>query len=499
MGRILNLEALTNHGNIEGRKILADIIEAGLSAADPYNNMMELAHMDGSRLIFEGLDFEPKGDPRSGPAVYDLEKIDRVFVFGIGKGIQRMTKALEDLLGDYLTGGHVVAKHGDEIIMEKLGVTLAGHPTPDKYCTEGCQKIADIIREAKLTDNDLVITSIGNGVSSLLTLPWPELSLEDVTETTRLMQIEYGVGTGELNEIRISVDQLKGGRISRMIHPAKMVHLFGVAPGNPGFREENIELSEYDNLVKNNLWLHTVSVRSSHTNALKVIEQWDKDHKMPKSIIKFLLNFDPEKAAVGWQEYETFDRRLFGVMPKNRSVLIRGMQKAEELGYTAHNLGWIVTEAAPAGRYMGQLAIGAEADISPFKPPCALFTTGELLVTCGDNPGVGGRNQEYCLSGSQVIAGSRRIVMSGTDTDGTDGPGGEFHPDATAEGITVLTGGLVDGYTGAECAKKGVDVHRSLRTHSTSAALWEVGSGIAAVQNISIGDYACTIIMDHDG
>jgi len=499
MGRIINYHELTDHGNKEGRKILADIMEAGLSAADPYNNTLELARMEGGKLIFEGLDFETKGDPRSGAAVYDLDAIDRVFVFGIGKGIQRITKALEDLLGDYLTGGHVVAKHGDEIIMKNIGVTLAGHPTPDKYCAEGCRKIVDIIEEAKLTDNDLVITAIGNGVSSLLTLPWPEITLDDVTETTRLMQIEYGVGTGELNEIRISVDQLKGGRISRMIHPAKMVHLFGVAPGNPGFREENIDLSEYDNLVKNNLWLHTVSVRSSHTNALKVIEQWDKDNKMPKAIIDFLENFDPARAAVGWQEYETFDRRLFGVMPKNRSVLIRGMQKAEELGYTAHNLGWIVTEAAPAGRYMGQLAIGAEAGISPFKPPCALFTTGELLVTCGDDPGVGGRNQEYCLSGSEVISGSRRIVMSGTDTDGTDGPGGEFHPDATAKGITVLTGAIVDGYTVEECKKAGVDIHRALKTHATSAALWEVNSGMAAVQNISIGDYACTIIMDHDG
>jgi hydroxypyruvate reductase len=98
--------------------------------------------------------------------------------------------------------------------MERIGVTLAGHPVPDKYCAEGCQKIVDIINDAKLTDNDLVITAIGNGVSALMTLPWPEVPLEDVTEATRLMQIGYGVNTGDLNQIRVSVDQLKGGRIS---------------------------------------------------------------------------------------------------------------------------------------------------------------------------------------------------------------------------------------------------------------------------------------------
>ena len=499
MARIINYEELTNHGNIEGRKILAEIMEAGLSAADPYNNTMALARVEGSKIIFEGKDFEPGGDPQSGPAIYDLDEIDRVYVFGIGKGIQRITKALEEMLGDYLTDGHVVAKHGDEIIMEKIGVTLAGHPTPDKYCVIGCQKIVDIIEDAKLTDNDLVITAIGNGVSSLCTLPWPGLPIEDVTECTRLMQIEYGITTGDLNEIRISIDQLKGGRISRMIHPAKMVHLFGVAPGAPGSREENPGISEYDNLVKHNHWLHTVSVDTTVEKALFMLKKWDVDNKMPESIVNFLNSFKPEYDAVDWEEYATFNRRLFGVMPKNRSVLVSGMRCAKELGYTPHNMGWIVAEAAPTGRIMGQIAISSEVGLTPMKPPCAIFHSGEMLVTCGDNPGVGGRNQEYCLSASQFIAGSKRIVMSGVDTDGTDGPGGEFHPDATSRGITVLTGGLVDGYTSKEARTKEVYVHEALVTHATSAALWELDSGIAAIQNISVGDFVCTIVMDHDG
>lgn len=499
MGRITNLNALTNHGNIEGRKVLADIMDYGLTAVDPYENTKELVKREGNLLIFEGLDFEAKGDPKSGKAVYDLDVLDRVFVFGIGKGIERIIKALEEILGDYLTDGHVVVKHGDRVTLERLGVTFAGHPVPDKYCIEGCQRIVDIITESNLTENDLVITAIGNGVSSLLTLPWPELSLQDVTETTRLMQIEYGVGTGELNDIRINVDQLKGGRISRLIHPAKMVHLFGVAPGNPGNKEDDPDMSEYDNLLKNNHWLHTVSVDTSHTAALEVIKKYDTEKKMPLAIVSFLENFDLKKAPVDWREYETFDTRLFEVMPKNRSSLAAGMKRAKELGYTPYYMGWIVVEANPAGIYMANLATAAEAGVSPLKPPCAIFTTGELLVTCGDNPGVGGRNQEYCMSGARRIAGSKRIVMSGSDTDGTDGPGGEFHPDATAKDIKVLTGAIVDGYTIREFIDKGIDVHKALATHGTSAPLWEIGCGIAAVQNISIGDYACTIVMDHDG
>ena len=130
-----------------------------------------------------------------------------------------MARALEDLLGDYLTDGHVIAKHGDDIIVEKLSVTLAGHPVPDYDCVIGTQKIVTMISEAKLTERDLVITAIGNGVSSLCTLPVPEIPFEDIMETTRLMQIEYGVRTHELNQIRNNVDQLKAGRITRLIQP----------------------------------------------------------------------------------------------------------------------------------------------------------------------------------------------------------------------------------------------------------------------------------------
>ena len=499
--RIRNYEALTNHGNTEGRKIVADIMEAALSAADPYENTLELVRLEGGKLIFEGTDFEPKGDPKSGPAVYDLDSIDRVYVFGIGKGIQRITKALEELLGDYLTGGFVIAKHGDDVIMEKLEVALAGHPVPDIHCAIGCQKMVDIITAAKFTSNDLVITAIGNGVSSLLTLPWPELSFEDVAETTRLMQIEYGIKTMELNEIRVSIDQLKGGRISRMIHPAKMVHLFGVGTTPPGGKEKNPEPTDYENLIKHNDWLHTISVNMTAEKALGVIKKWDVEGKMPESIVRFLTDMDPAKDAVRWEEFLTYDFRMFGVMTRKRSTSQAAMDKARELGYTPYFIGSIGTEAAPSGRYTARLAIAAEAanSMSPFKPPCALFTTGELLVTCGDNPGVGGRNQEFCLAAATDIHLHKRIVMGAADTDGTDGPGGQFHPDATAKGVTVLAGAIVDGYTYAACVEKDVDVHHALATHATSRALWEVGSGMSATQNISVGDISCTLVMDHDG
>ena len=493
--RIINRKELTDHGNIEGRKLMAEIMDAGLCAADPYFNSKKLVRIEDNKLIFDGPDFEAENDPYSGVTVFDLEKIDRIYVFAIGKGIQRIAKALEEILGDRLTGGHVLAKHGDDPIMEKLEVTFGGHPVPDEYCVEGCQKIVTKIREAKLTERDLVITVVGNGVSSLCTLPAEGLSLDDVKETTRLMQIEYGIQTGELNQIRNSVDQLKGGRITRLLKPAQMIHLLGVpvtVNNSPGY-------TGYEGLLRKNRWLHTLCDETTAKDALDVIRRYDTENKMPRSIIEYLENFDPDNAVMSYDEFTKMDCRIFGLMPEHLDTISVAMEKAEELGFNSYLLTRNhESEASQAGRLIGSIAAFNAKEDGIFKLPCALFSTGEMRVTCGKDPGIGGRNQEFCLSAARLIKGSRRVVMASCDTDGTDGPGGDFHPDATKRGIRNLAGGIVDGYTFDEIAEHGINIEAQLDRHASSYPLWEIGAGVATTQNISINDLTCTLIFDRD-
>lgn len=113
--------------------------------------------------------FEPKYAPASGPQTLDLDTFDRIFVIGAGKGIQRMALAFEHALGDRLTGGVVIDKHGQDLECTRIKVVYGAHPLPDEGCLDGCRQILDIART--LTPRDLVFTLAGNGVSSLLTLP----------------------------------------------------------------------------------------------------------------------------------------------------------------------------------------------------------------------------------------------------------------------------------------------------------------------------------------
>jgi len=483
--RIQNIDDLVSHGNVWARKAILEILEAGLEASDPYYNTKKLIRLQGDTLIVGGKEFEPSGSPITGEEVYELPKIGRIFVFGAGKGIQRVAKAIEDALGDRLTGGHVIDKKGHSVILKRIGVTLGAHPVPDEDCVRGCKRIRELTDN--LTENDLVFTCVSNGVSSLLTMPVPGVSLEDVRKTTYIMQVERGVGTGDLNTIRNHLDMMKSGRISRLIQPAKAIHIIAIDPGS------------YDQLIHRNAWLHTLP--DNHTSfqlAIDNLKKWDASDVVPASVRNFLETADPRYETVKAKEFEKWTFRIFGVMPGfNQSAkLPPAIKKARELGFKPVILSddMMAVEAAPAGRYMANITRTIERTGQPFEPPCAIFSSGEMIVTVGKETGIGGRNQEFTLSAALRIAGSKNIVIASVDTDGTDGPGTQF-TNGLEDMPPCLAGGIVDGETVEEAKKAGVDIVAELKRHNTSPALWKLKSGIVARPNISLNDLTVALVM----
>jgi glycerate 2-kinase len=476
--RIINMASLVNHGNIAGRKVVAEILEAGLQASDPYENTRKLIRIEGNRLTIGNKDFEPAGDPHSGDEVFDLTKIKNIWVFGAGKGIQRVAKAIEDAFGDRLSGGHVVDKKGHPIICKKIGVTLGAHPVPDIDCVRGCEKIYAGLQ--KIQKGDLVFALAGNGVSALLTLPSPGVTIGDVSKTTYVMQIAHGVLTGDLNAIRNHLDVLKGGRISRIIHErgARAIDIISV------------DNSTYKQLVYQNLWLHPLPDYTTYGMALETIDKFDAWDEIPEPVKKVLKEADSAKESVKGEEFEQWGNRIFGVMPDGvpSSFIRTAMRKAKELGFNPVLLARRISpvEATPAGLYTACVARQIEKTGETFEPPVALFSGGELITTVGNETGIGGRNQEFCLSAARQLAGSKNIVFGSLDTDGTDGPGCQYTK-GRAGMPECLGGGIVDGYMMDEAKKAGVNVIEELKHHNTSPALWRIDSGLNISPSVPSG------------
>jgi glycerate 2-kinase len=482
VSRILNAAELVQ-GNLT-RRAVVDILEAGLVASDPYLNTCMLFQRSGHILKIGRQEFEPSGSPLTGAEVIDLNEIDRIFVFGAGKGIQRVAKAIEDVLGDRLTGGHVVDKKGHPIILNKIGVTLGAHPVPDKDNVTGAQKIRELA--ADITSRDLVFTCVGNGVSALLTLPVPGIDIDDISKITYLLQIEHGAGTGDLNMVRNNLDMMKSGRISRLFRQCRTIHLLATEPG------------EYDQLVHHNLWLHTLpDDHTSYQEAIATLQRWAAWDEIPIAVRDFLTRSDPQYAPVPSAEFEKMSFRIFGVMPgyKHTAKLPPAIARAKELGYRTFILAEdaMGVEASQAGKFIAAMARSIERIAQPFAPPCAIFSAGEMVVTVGREKGIGGRNQEFCLAAALGIAGSKNTIIGSVDTDGTDGPGMQFSNGT--EGMPVcLAGGIVDGNTVAAAAKLGIDLSSELSRHNTSYPLWKLNSGIVASPDISLNDLTVVLV-----
>lgn len=478
--RILNKESLTNHGNTKGRKIVAELLDAGLDSLDPYYRVKELVKVTADSIILDDRGFEMKDDPHSGKAEYKFSDYDRIFVIGAAKGVQRAALGFEEVLGEHLTAGHVIAKHGEAVICKKIGVTLAGHPIPDECCVEGCKKIEELI--GNLTEKDLVFTVFGSGCGSLFTYPCEGISVKDISEFTHLMQIEKGVLTSELNQIRTHIDRFKGGRLLRKMMPATVVNF---VTADPSKMNTPVLRVSYFEMLKSNTFFPTVATASNFDDCIRIIKKHDAWDQTPQSIKDRLLSGNAENENMSAEEYETLGCRFFGLIFKDSTVYPAVRKKAKELGLNCIMLSeYMEAEAREAGFTDAAIALTSKRLGEPFKPPVVLMSSGENIVTVGKECGVGGRNQEYCIAAALKIADDKDIVVGAVDTDGTDGPGG-----LKTEGAPeCLAGAIVDGYTVSKAKEKNIDLWEALKTHGTSKPLWELDCGVDAVKSISALD-----------
>lgn len=488
---IQNPDTLLGHGHRAGRRLLLDILETGLQAADPYFAMHQAIRRqqtaDQDLLYFGGPLFEPPGSPHSGEACVDLNAVNRIYVFGAGKGIQRAARAIEQVLGDRLTGGCVIDKHGTEPILERVETVFGAHPVPDEGCVQGCSRILEL--SADLREDDLCITLMGNGVGSLLTLPAHGISLEDVQRTVYLFQIERGGPTLDLVPIRNHLDRMKGGKFSKHLQPARCIHIlaFNRAP--------------YDQILHSPYyrWLHCLPDETSPADAVDRLKKWDCWDEVPPAVREYFLHPEQVEDTLKVAEFEAMRQRVFCLFAPELGMIPTAQKRAEALGlrtYVLYNNTVIKPEAQQAGALVAHMALNSRATAQPFTPPCAILNGGEMLVTVGKETGMGGRNQEYALAMALEIAGNQHIVSASLDSDGTDGPGHQF-----VEGydeIPVLAGGMVDGTTAPRARAAGIDLYGALKRHDTSPALWQLGDGIVASYGMSMTDLTVTLVLDQN-
>jgi len=408
---------------------LWQILQRALEAVSPEKCIQRTITRDGESLRVQGEE-------------YDLSRIKRVIVVGIGKASARMAAALEELLGDKIAAGIGVTADGCKVPTRRVEVVEAGHPVPDERGRAAARRIVDTVGSAG--KDDLVIVLISGGGSALLTLPAPGLSLADLRETNRLL-LRSGACIQELNTVRKHLSQVKGGQLARHAFPARVLSLIlSDVPGDP-----------LDVIASG----PTVPDPTRFADALAVLERYDISERVPSSVRSHLISGKRGEIPETPKPEDPLFQGVKNVLVGSGNMAAQAAcTEGERLGY--HTLLLTTTlagEAREVGKVFASLARELVTHGRPVPPPALLVAAGETTVTVR-GPGKGGRNQELALSAAMGIEGLPGVVIAALGTDGRDGP-------------TDAAGGMVDGETIGRLRAHAVDPWNALARNDAYNAL----------------------------
>jgi hydroxypyruvate reductase/glycerate 2-kinase len=154
------------------------------------------------------------------------------------------------------------------------------------------------------------------------------------------------------------------------------------------------------------------------------------------------------------------------VIGSNRVALDAAKRKAEELGYRVLDLGSFVEgETQQVAVAVAGIVRSVKEDGAPVGPPACILLGGETTVTLGENPGKGGRNQEFVLALSAKLDAThdmRGVTVLSGGTDGEDGP-------------TDAAGAVADSATHHDVATESLKRHDAYNFFAAAGSLMKSG------------------------
>ena len=323
----------------------------------------------------------------------------RIVVIGAGKASAAMANAVEQVWTDGLSG-LIITPHGEHPTCKQVEIVQASHPVPDAAGESAARRMLDMV--SNLSQNDLVLSLISGGGSSLLSLPGQGISLNDKQEVNKSL-LKCGAAIDEMNCVRKALSAVKGGRLAAAAYPAKVVTLaISDVPGD----DPSIIASGPTTLNS-----------STREQAQAIIERYKIE--LPDNVRKFL---DSDAAITPNANDERMSTVETHVICKPQQSLEAAAAIATNAGFHAVILGDAIEgEAREVGKVMAGIAKQVYKHNQPIKKPAVLISGGETTVTVRAKGGRGGRNAEYLLGFAEACAGWDNFYALAADTDGIDG------------------------------------------------------------------------------
>ncbi|MDP3725111.1 MAG: DUF4147 domain-containing protein [Nanoarchaeota archaeon] len=360
------------------RKVGLLIAEAGLQAIDTERVIRDAIRLEGGVLFIQN-------------KKYPLEHVGRIFVMGVGKCASEAASALEEVLGERISGGVIIdVKEGKHL--KYITAYKGSHPLPTDANVNASRNMIYLLQG--LHADDLVLFCISGGASTLLCLPEEGGRCETEAELFRLLTAS-GVTIRELNTVRKHLSLARGGYLAKEAYPARVVSLiFSDVPGN------DIQFIASGPTVKD-----TTTVKDAEA----ILKKYDVLKNPGVWKIKLLETPKDRK----------YFERVTNTIVVSNDVALRSMaEKALELGYAPEvRTSALHGEAREAGEKILKESRKAPAG-------SVLLYGGETTVTARGK-GRGGRNLELALSGLRFVSEGELLISLASDgRDNTDFAGG---------------------------------------------------------------------------
>jgi len=323
----------------------------------------------------------------------------RTVVIGAGKASAAMAQAVESRL-KYDISGLVVVPHGSHPVCEQIEIIQASHPVPDVASETAAKRMLNLVSE--LGEDDLVLSLVSGGGSSLLSLAGTGISLADKQAVNSAL-LKSGAAIGEMNCVRKHLSGIKGGRLAAAAYPAQMVTLaISDVPG------DDLSVIASGPTVPNN---------TTREQALHIVERYNIS--LPENVHKLLMSSDANTPS---EKDAVMSLTTAHIICRPQQSLETAAEVAQKNGIHTLILGDAIEgEAREVGKVMAGIAKQVHQYDQPIKKPALLISGGETTVTVKNKSGRGGRNAEFLLGFAEAVSGYNNIYALAADTDGIDG------------------------------------------------------------------------------
>ena len=372
----------------------------------------------------------------------------RLVLVSVGKAAWSMARAAYDCVGDKLSSGIVITKHGHaQGPIGQLLIREAGHPVPDQDTFSATQEALALTQD--LTAEDTVLFLLSGGGSALFEAPLvPQDELQRLTQSL----LSCGADIVEMNTIRKRLSTVKGGRFAQHCAPARVCSIvLSDIIGDP-----------LDMIASGPAYPDS----STCADARRIAD-------------KYALPLSGEAAGCLDKETPKELHNVHTVITGSvRALCAAAAAACRELGYEPMLLtDSLDCEAREAGAFLAAVARSHQNT----GRSLAFLAGGETVVHL-TGKSKGGRNQELALSAAEGIAGLAGTAVFSVGSDGTDGP-------------TDAAGGYVDGHTRDALARQGVRIYDVLRRNDAYTALKACdGLIVTGATGTNVNDVAVLLI-----